>query len=339
MLFLGAGISTPFGVPTMNEMVKKFELNLIAGSREEILYKDIARFLEEQFNRYDLETVISVLERITNLKKLQPFEEFLIYRSGKNIKSLIGSDDEDTSQKLMDNIKAFVFEQCKFDLEIYDNNKAIFQEILKMMADIDGGTSESYMCNTYTTNYDRYFDMFLKERFDNRYHISVKDYFDYSGLNNILVVPEEDFIQSSHPNTEYVKMHGSTDWYRDTKGRVVRTTEPFANYQPGIMMYPTNDKSLYLEPWIKFIMLFKRAVAQSNYLVVIGYSFNDEYIRNIFLENLNDATRKMAILNPSGAQIKEQFFSKYANVKGFDLKVEEISIYSHNVINWLKLGT
>ena len=143
-------------------------------------------------------------------------------------------------------------------------------------------------------------------------------------------------MRSTNPHNDYVKLHGSIDWFSDLNGKVVRTVEPFSEYKRGIMIYPTSEKPLYLEPWIRLLMLFKRALAQSLYWVVIGYSFNDEYTRNIILETLSRGFHKLAIIGRSGTDTKNRFFDRYSNVRGFDCEVQDIVNCKREIVDWIR---
>ncbi len=74
IVFMGAGASVPFGVPTMTEMVNKFEEDLEKKCSANVdLYKqrDLYRKIKGElkyYQGYDIEAIITVLQDITDSK-------------------------------------------------------------------------------------------------------------------------------------------------------------------------------------------------------------------------------------------------------------------------------
>src|SRR2546429_7778796 len=69
VFFFGAGASAPFGIPTMQSMVREFEKTLQTDSKSEErhLYDEVCAFLNATLGRpTDLEAVFSVVESIMN---------------------------------------------------------------------------------------------------------------------------------------------------------------------------------------------------------------------------------------------------------------------------------
>jgi NAD-dependent SIR2 family protein deacetylase len=120
LLFIGAGSSTPFGVPTMRKMVKEFEKSLPEGSDESKLYKDISLSLEHSPNGYDLETVLSVLEALEECSNWHPFVTFINDRLKKCSIPPIVTNESATSASLIKKIKDFLVNECEFDEDNYE---------------------------------------------------------------------------------------------------------------------------------------------------------------------------------------------------------------------------
>jgi len=67
LLFLGAGASQPFGMPTMTGMVTKFEKHLEKNNiSERFLYSEIKEELSKGFDssKVDIESIFSVIHGI-----------------------------------------------------------------------------------------------------------------------------------------------------------------------------------------------------------------------------------------------------------------------------------
>jgi len=322
----------------MSQMVKKFERSLVKGSDEKELYEDISSSLKRSYGRYDLETVLSVLESLEGQDNMHPFVAFIYYRLKKLKIQPIVPNEIATSASLIRKLKNFLVKECKFNADYYEINKFVYHYLLDNVArEIESASnSGTFMCNIYTTNYDRYLDRFLAERFHRNYSGAVTDYFNKDGYPHYLDIREDHFLPNYSPQNEYVKLHGSIDWFLDPEDKVIRTDDPLPSYKPGIMIYPTSEKPLYREPWVRLLMLLKRALMQTNYWIAIGYSFNDEYIRNIFLENLSSGRHKLAIISPSAGDTKTQFFNENSYVKGFNCKIQDILECKNEIIEWIK---
>ncbi len=70
LLFLGAGSSAPFGIPTMKEMVKSFEEEMASSVQnlsdvEYQLYRSVKELLIEVYGYVDLEMVFGVIDGIS----------------------------------------------------------------------------------------------------------------------------------------------------------------------------------------------------------------------------------------------------------------------------------
>ena len=159
----------------MGQMVEKFEDSLVKGSDEEKLYRDVSTSLKNRFGRYDLETVLLLLESLEDPEKWHPFATFVIDRSKRQDRELIAPNEIITSSVLIDKLKNFLISKCRFVNERFDKNKNVYSDILELVEEIDPVGTSPYMCNTYTTNYDRYFDRFLAERFHYDYSSQVRD--------------------------------------------------------------------------------------------------------------------------------------------------------------------
>ncbi len=320
LLFLGAGASKPFGVPTMKEMVEEFEKELEPGSEDEKLYEDISVALKNRHGRFDLETVLMVLEALENPDKWHPFAAYVLDKFGKNYNAVIDSKDIINAPILAKKLKDFLSDKCRFNMDEYENNKGLYDTLFQLsdrVAGITGVSTGSSVSAIYTTNYDRYIDSYIRDTYSEAYYYKVRDYFERLNNPETLTFKDEYFSSSYNPPTEFVKIHGSIDWYLDkNRGNLVRTDSPMKTYESGIMIYPTGDKPLYQEPWIKLLLLLKGALSRTSIWIVVGYSFNDEVILNVFKEALSQGKqsghpKKLFILSKSAEKIKEDHFYGY----------------------------
>jgi SIR2-like domain len=74
------------------------------------------------------------------------------------------------------------------------------------------------------------------------------------------------------------------------------------------MLYPIQQKDLYLDPWFDLFKSFKKHLAEKQIWIVIGYSFHDPFIKEIFREALSE-DRRMIIVDPKAKSIKKDLFN------------------------------
>lgn len=356
LLFLGAGISTPLNVPTMTEMVESFEKSLgrqadvaSVGPRtvvpskrlEKLLYDEIKRGLLHEYGRYDIESVLIVLQSLKSDSFTGAYEAFLLDQMGKERSDIVTVTRKKSAVNLERSLISYILEQCKLDITVYEANRNYYDLLFNFIGNIDNTLKSDKRLGicTYTTNYDRYLDRYLLDRFSNNYTQAVQDYYSTSGSDGRLSIePDYHFIKSWTPSNEYVKLHGSVDWYLDKSERVMRTLEPLSETQKRrVMLYPTTEKPYYLEPWVRLMMLFRKALERIDHWLVIGYSFNDDYLRAIFEEALNLPRKRLLVISRNGREIVKRHFSDRKNVRGLNCEVKKINRCLDYAQEWFKV--
>ncbi|MFL6378690.1 MAG: SIR2 family protein, partial [Nitrososphaeraceae archaeon] len=123
-------------------------------------------------------------------------------------------------------------------------------------------------------------------------------------------------VLSGEMDVKLVKLHGSLDWFKLKNGKIVNLPSYRAKHgkQPvegEMILYPLHQKDLYLYPWFELFKGLKRDLSKIKTWISIGYSFNDEFIRNIFHEALNDSVHKLVIVAPDANGIVPEKFTNY----------------------------
>jgi hypothetical protein len=90
-----------------------------------------------------------------------------------------------------------------------------------------------------------------------------------------------------------------------------------------MMLYPLNQKDLYLHPWFDIFRGFKSDLTKTQNWVVIGYSFNDLFIREIFTESLKRTKHNLIIASPNASKTVEKKFGDIENIIPVDGKLED----------------
>ena len=113
-----------------------------------------------------------------------------------------------------------------------------------------------------------------------------------------------------------MKLHGSLNLYRLGDGTIAKLDRPRKKYgrslvQEELMIYPIQQKNLYLYPWFDLFRQFKFDLDHTKNWIFIGYSFNDELITNMILEILKKGNKKLIIVSPHASEIQEKKFSDH----------------------------
>lgn len=60
-------------------------------------------------------------------------------------------------------------------------------------------------------------------------------------------------------------------------------------YTDEVVIYPLRQKQLYVDPYIQMFYLLNKELQYNKVWIVVGYSFRDPVIENIFGDNFKDA--------------------------------------------------
>ena len=114
---------------------------------------------------------------------------------------------------------------------------------------------------------------------------------------------------------EITKLHGSLDWFGLTDGTIIKSDQRRKTYAKKkvlgeFMLYPIQQKDLYLYPWFDLFYRFKEDLQRIKTWIVIGYSFNDEFILNMFREALRNGDHRLILVSPDADNIVKIKFSQ-----------------------------
>ena len=311
LVFLGAGTSKPFGIPTMQEMVIEFEKELKNNHAELFdFYSKIKDVLIKEYgdSKIDIESMLSVINGISANTKPAELGHFVFYyMSNKNFDAF--SPDEITLAKTLQiKLQDYIKDTCKVKIskdkndEIYQKSYLpLFRHMIGEKIDYEGEELE-HNWKAYTTNYDNVFEDFWSAFQPPNDHFKKIDNSDRHYFNIGQLGMEHTFS----------KLHGSLDWTKEVKtGRIIRKKQAgFNRFQTEgeVMLFPIQQKDLYLHPWFTLFQDLKLGLSKKIIWYVIGYAFNDEFIRNVFQESLvSDSSKKLVIINPEAEQIKDKF--------------------------------
>lgn len=322
LFFLGSGASAPFELPTMKDLVPRFEESLRQFRppvQSEIdLYCSIRNTLFKEYDYSDLESVFSVLEDLSNnieyrsLGFTPMYELAKLHKKGNQ--TITDETTQNYSKSLLGKFVQFIKNEYEVDRRSQDDEiKRIFFDLydtvgrsLKSWTEskTDKKTLHHEFWPIYTTNYD-----LVQERFWE----DITDINDLSKRNERgLEVIDVTQTFARGPRVKLVKLHGSLNWYKIEGREIVKSEKDRVQFggkvvKGRMMLYPIQQKDLYLEPWFTLLNGFKKDLEETKIWIIIGYSFHDLFIKEIFLESLKNG-KKMVIVDPNAKIIKKEGF-------------------------------
>jgi len=313
-IFLGAGASRPFEIPTMQGMVEEFETFLNSKPPEQkSLYSDIKDNQKKHYKsrNVDIESIYSVVQGLANGISLEEMGHLAFYHMAKKLdveKFQITNKDE--AKELQKTIEAFIKSKCKPPLpdpEIIKMYKTTYEPFFSLIDNerITYPSGRSYAKNwkAYGTNYDNVFEDFWHD------DITLADFFRQDGQSQNLV-----FDSKQNPqNNCYIKLHGSVDWKKRKSDNKVMKKAPGVSRHlitGDVMILPIQQKDMYLYPWDTQFRHLKNSLNSIPNWYVIGYSFNDEFILEIFKEAFTIG-KTLTIIGPSADKIRKKFPEEY----------------------------
>jgi hypothetical protein len=292
-------------------------------------YKEIKRILLETYGYADLESVFNVVEQVSldsRYADLGFISAYILHKKGIDVKLRMSvSTEVELAKKLSIAIKEFVRHICQLEesLTVEGKIEQLYGDLFDAVCSkynigkISGGGKQSYSypnCPIYTTNYD----LVQEKYWQGLAHIN--DLWKEDG--NIMVLDVE---KREGDIVELVKLHGSLNWFKLEDGTIVKmdsSQERFARrrVEGELVLYPIRQKNMYLYPWFDLFGRFKDDLERTINWIVIGYSFNDEFIRNSFLEVLRVPGHKLIIVGPNASKITSTFFNNQESVIPIDGK-------------------
>jgi hypothetical protein len=330
LFFLGAGASAPFGIPTMMGMVSQFEQKLLDAAntgggavQDELqLYQTVKNSLVEMGSRPDLEGVFTVIDSISNdstIADIGPVGAYIADKDRFGGARRIATDQAqmETAKGLKDKFRTFVRQACWFDEERIDEVDKIYKPVFDAIGQANNWGKETrdgkeyYIASgvsIFTTNYDTIVELYWKGL------TRINDLF--VDTNDIKTF-NPSFIDPANQDPKIVHLHGAINWVKPKDGSIARSSRTESKrigrseVIGEVMLYPIQQKDLYLSPWFELFTGLKRNLSTANRIVVIGYSFNDQFIRDLFKHELDTRPRKTVLVDTNAGKIISEKFKGY----------------------------
>ena len=328
VFLLGAGASKEAGVPDTVEFVKKFKEHIASGNNSNDIktVNKIIEILEEwkksetgnSEQKIDVELLLESLTKL-NKKKDEPLLQFY-----KNIEQNFILRDYSEKKPLIDELKDFI----KKEAIISDSRKIKYLEpLLDFIREIKNIQPKEHL-NIISLNYDTCIEQFCIE-----HRLNYSDGFTDRWNPKM--------FKSETVDICLYKLHGSVNWYRTERGDYVKIPIDISKFNENVskiplisgenaeslMLYPI-QKLDYAEPVLEMLVSIKHILeSDCKFLIVVGYSFRDEHIKNIIL----DAARKnknmhLILISPDAYKI---YFEK---LKYYDNELKTVSPLNGRVI-------
>lgn len=294
IFFLGAGASVNAGVPHTLEIVDKFINNIINDSTKSDTVKKIIQNLKKwkkekgEKEEIDVELLLETLERLENRNK----DSLLIFY-------------EPNPHNFPDHIDE---SSIKNDLKEFIKSVGIVKtESIRYFDPFLGFLTDQTPLDIFSVNYD-----ICLEQFCNVYKKEYVDGFDIKWNPKLFEREDIDF--------KLYKLHGSIIWYRTDTGNYVKIPIKSGKEQTKLItgekaetliLYPMR-KWEYAEPTLELLLILKKKLETAKFVFVVGYSFRDDHIREIFW----DVARKnrdlvLILIDPNSYQIYQDRLKNY----------------------------
>jgi hypothetical protein len=310
VIFLfGAGASVDAGIPDTFKFVSDFEGHVKQNHPEFIELHSTILKVREEFNekifgkerrRVDIEQYLETLRRLID-RETDPLLDFY---EGKKFSIANSQGNFVGLKKLLEN---YIRERVIIDDE---SQLEYLRELLNFDMPLE----------IFSTNYDT-----CIEQLSHMHYKRYTDGFDiYWNAENF----------SRNFDVKHYKMHGSVIWYESlkTKECVKIPVHAFLKDKPielkliygedvsPLMIYPA-QKAEYIEPLTDLQLMFKRRLFSkaTKFLIVVGYSFRDDYIVHMLWDaaRVNEGLH-IILISPNANQIFENKL-KYINKETNDL--------------------
>jgi len=331
MVFLGAGASKTFGIPTMSEMAEQLEASLHEKLMPYVPLFDVIKSKLLNYKVFDIEALITVLQDILEpdktLRKLfnQPSLQYFSYWSVAFDKMLQyaakdASHDREHAVQLLNHAKQFVADVCKIKHYNYDMYWEFFSSLVYSLSGhslvpADSERTIRLNCVIFTTNYDLVLEAFCHNRRIEYY--SGQD--EYSRLH---IQHNDRLFDIRTPEFKILKLHGSINWYVDENDRLCWSTESIGTGQTTslgdkvareLLIYPVAEKYTFREPFYDMFHHLKSTLTNYEICVVAGYSFRDDDILGLFHDALElNSKLSIYIIDPKAHEIQQEKFQEFS---------------------------
>src|SRR2546428_9859492 len=277
LLFLGAGASKPFGIPTMQDFTMEIPKALKEDEAGEV-NRILGRLRQSGFKDADIEAVMDVLtaREVPNRARRSMGPRLIEFAE-----NIANKASDPWATNLLTRIKEEIEIRCsKADFQKSD---AFYQKFFSQAPTGTINGIPTLFVQVFTTNYDLCIDRYLRKR-------GFADGFEeQTGYGRVFTGT---WPSPGTATLTLCKLHGSINWF-EVGGRITQHT-----FAPGqsfmgeevtgrMMVYPASEKYALTAPYAECLFYFRHSLMSGRFaepVVVVGYSFRDAPINNAFVD-------------------------------------------------------
>lgn len=304
LFLLGAGASVDAGIPISNQMVNKIE-ELIINHNDWKPYKDLYYYLKSSINYSDgilgkFEVPFNVERLLIVISEIEKRESNIMYPfiGTWNIRLLdLGGNNFENIKKFHKLIRKQLNEWV--GLRSYDDAN-YYQSFTSLSSDV------ANLIKVFTLNYDMCFENIVgKDKTIELGFTKETNEWHQSNFEN---------IEGKHYNL--YKLHGSIDWYISEE-KLYKSQK--IESEPELI-FGIQHKMTSVDPYFYYSSVLRNSCFnEAKIIVVIGYSYADEYVNVILSQALNTRSElriiNVAPLFNKNAQNEIDFICQRLNLK------------------------
>jgi len=308
LFFLGAGASVAAGVSDTFNLVNDFLRDLETTNREKSKLEQCKKILEilekselASDGKVDVELLLEALDQLENINECIPLSFFRVNEC------VLGSDMKSHANYLKKKLQDFIKKTGlvgKDDVKYLKDLLLFIEERPHKPLDI------------FSVNYDICIEQFC-ETFEKEY------------VDGFYLKWEPSSLKRQDVDVRLHKIHGSIIWYQTDRGSYVKlpiqSKEAQVELTTGekastLILYPMR-KLEYTVPLMDLLMILKEKLSRVKFAFVVGYSFRDNQIRQIFWNAAKKNKELILILvSPSAQNVYEKRLRNYE--KGIPSELE-----------------
>lgn len=304
LFLLGAGASVDAGIPISNQMVNKIE-ELIINHNDWKPYKDLYYYLKSSINYSDgilgkFEVPFNVERLLIVISEIEKRESNIMYPfiGTWNIRLLdLGGNNFENIKKFHKLIRKQLNEWV--GLRSYDDAN-YYQSFTSLSSDV------ANLIKVFTLNYDMCFENIVgKDKTIELGFTKETNEWHQSNFEN---------IEGKHYNL--YKLHGSIDWYISEE-KLYKSQK--IESEPELI-FGIQHKMTSVDPYFYYSSVLRNSCFnEAKIIIVIGYSYADEYVNVILSQALNSRSElriiNVAPLFNKNAQNEIDFICQRLNLK------------------------
>lgn len=321
IFFLGAGVSVPAGVPDTKQFIYGEQgfieyINRSGTENEKKVLETLIEKLEGKLGseQVDLEKVFETLIDLTNVNDNIVTEFF------EEKKPTFTKEDLEDLGHLEEHLRKFIRE-----MTIVSDDKIEYLEPLRYFAPL----------KVYSVNYDTCIEQFCK-----KYSLLYTDGFE------LYWHPE--FFKNDEYRVKHYKLHGSVMWWKTDRNTYVKIPikPPVENIElitgeiaKNVIVYPAPGKMDYSRPLLDLQLMLYGDLTQARECIVVGYTFRDESIKQIFFEAAQENNDLLVVLiSPSAARTYEKQLRSRGSSGGLSSLGERVICFNYPIETVLSTG-